>query len=137
MGSIMAFLLLTCGLLLLLPEAVVGGACVCPFIYNGKSYSSCTRDDARAMWCATEVDPDTKEMIKSKWQYCTNKEYGGNDIGRPCVFPFVYEGQTFNTCINKDSGDYWCATTRNYDKDGKWSLCADTRSPPSAGCKRQ
>ncbi|XP_060137181.1 uncharacterized protein LOC132592948 [Zootoca vivipara] len=115
----------------------VGQHCVCPFIYNGKSYSSCTKDDANAMWCATEVDPDTKEMIESKWKECKTKENGGNDDGRPCVFPFVYNGETFNTCTNKNAMGYWCATTGNYDKDGKWSICAHTRSPPSVGCKHQ
>ncbi|XP_060137542.1 epididymal sperm-binding protein 1-like [Zootoca vivipara] len=137
MGSIMAFLLLTCGLLLLLPEAVVGGACVCPFIYNGKSYSSCTNDSSIGMWCATEVDPDTKEMIKHKWKNCNTKEHGGNHQGQPCVFPFVYMGRSSKTCIKKFAMDYWCATTGNYDKDKKWSWCADTRSPPSVGCKHQ
>nr|XP_034991092.1 uncharacterized protein LOC118094646 [Zootoca vivipara] len=84
-------------------------------------------DDAIRWWCATEVDPDTKEVIESKWKHCETEENGGNDGGRPCVFPFVYKGQTFNTCINKGAKDYWCATTRNYDKDGKWSWCADTK----------
>ncbi|XP_060137179.1 epididymal sperm-binding protein 1-like [Zootoca vivipara] len=104
----------------------IGQHCVCPFIYNGKSYSSCTKDDANAVWCATEVDPDTKEMIESKWKECKTKENGGNDDGRPCVFPFVYNGETYNTCTNKNAMGYWCATTGNYDKDGKRSICAHT-----------
>ncbi|XP_053118999.1 epididymal sperm-binding protein 1-like isoform X4 [Hemicordylus capensis] len=58
-----------------------------------------------------------------------NREYGGNSGGRACVFPFTYKSRTFYKCTNEDAaqGRFWCATTGSYDKDKKWSYCADTR----------
>lgn len=53
-------------------------------------------------------------------------EHGGNSGGKSCVFPFVYKNQTFYTCTKEEKGRFWCATTRNYDKDLEWSYCADT-----------
>ncbi|XP_028559369.2 epididymal sperm-binding protein 1 [Podarcis muralis] len=127
MGSVIAFLLFTCGLLPLLTEATVDHPCVFPFIYKNKSYSSCTKDDHHELWCATSTDHGTKNMLQ--WKACSPKEYGGNDGGRACVFPYAYKNQTFYTCTNLDSqkGNFWCATTGSYDKDEKWSYCADTR----------
>nr|XP_034957546.1 epididymal sperm-binding protein 1-like [Zootoca vivipara] len=84
------------------------------------------------LWCSTKVGSDTDELIQSQWKTCDLKEYGGNDGERPCVLPFVYKGQTFDNCTKQDAtaGDFWCATTENYDKDGKWSYCADTGIQP-------
>ncbi|XP_060137182.1 matrix metalloproteinase-9-like [Zootoca vivipara] len=65
-------------------------------------------------------------------------EYGGNANGQPCVFPFTYKSWTFYTCSNEDDplGRFWCATTGDYDKDHKWSYCADTRlsTRPTGPC---
>ncbi|XP_033024663.1 epididymal sperm-binding protein 1-like [Lacerta agilis] len=104
----------------------VGIPCVFPFIYKDKSYSTCTKENHDDLWCATKVEPDTKEM--TEWKLCMPKESGGSAFGRACVFPFVYKGQTFDTCTTQDSpdGDFWCATTGNYDQDEKWSYCPDT-----------
>ncbi|XP_060137515.1 epididymal sperm-binding protein 1-like isoform X1 [Zootoca vivipara] len=103
--------------------------CVFPFVYKDVSYSSCTMRNDKHMWCATSVDHDSRRM--NGWKHCKTKEYGGNDGGRPCAFPFVFRGETFHTCINDDSQIIfsWCATTGSYDKDKKWSYCADTRVP--------
>ena len=70
----------------------------------------------------------------------------------PCVFPFVYEGTTYNACTTdwNDNGvarEYapWCATTPEIgqDADGQWSpwgMCGPTDQVPviayGPGCER-
>jgi hypothetical protein len=51
-----------------------------------------------------------------------------------CVFPFHYRGRLYNGCTDYDSngGQQWCATTSDYDVDGKWGVCdssADAACP--------
>lgn len=48
---------------------------------------------------------------------------GGNALGKPCVFPFQYNGQSYFTCINVEQPQYWCATTSNYDQDKERGNC--------------
>ncbi|XP_016851306.1 epididymal sperm-binding protein 1 [Anolis carolinensis] len=100
--------------------------CAFPFIFGGKSYSTCTKKGSAdgQLWCATTNNYERD----SKWKACSIQEYGGNSKGKVCVFPFIYKGKTFKRCTNENSSDgrFWCATTRNYDKDKQWSYCADT-----------
>ncbi|XP_026577895.1 matrix metalloproteinase-9-like [Pseudonaja textilis] len=117
-------LLFACNLLPVL-LAGKGSSCVFPFVFNGRPYSSCTRDGAidEQLWCSTTSNYDTDGL----WKPCVLQEHGGNSGGKSCVFPFVYKNQTFYTCTKEEKGRFWCATTRNYDKDLEWSYCADTR----------
>ncbi|XP_033025895.1 72 kDa type IV collagenase-like [Lacerta agilis] len=140
MASIITCLLYSWVLLPLLTASEVSSTeslpCKFPFIYNKKSYSACTRDGAgdNTLWCSTTDNYDRD----SKWKSCAIQEYGGNSNGQPCVFPFAYKSQTFYTCSNEDDphGRFWCATTGSYDKDKKWSYCADTRlsTNPTGPC---
>uniref|UniRef100_A0A8C4RNE8 Fibronectin type-II domain-containing protein n=1 Tax=Erpetoichthys calabaricus TaxID=27687 RepID=A0A8C4RNE8_ERPCA len=41
-----------------------------------------------------------------------------------CVFPFIYKGQTYNSCTMTDYSSLWCATTSNFDKDFQWTTCS-------------
>ncbi|XP_060112243.1 epididymal sperm-binding protein 1-like [Heteronotia binoei] len=100
--------------------------CVFPFTYNNTKYSTCTKEGSKFgwPWCATTSSYDKDH----KWKRCYEKEHGGNSNGKPCVFPFVYRHRKFYTCTDENSRPrmFWCATTSNFDKDEKWSYCADT-----------
>ncbi|XP_022790454.1 inactive carboxypeptidase-like protein X2 [Stylophora pistillata] len=40
-----------------------------------------------------------------------------------CVFPFMFKGERYFSCISYSFGRRWCATTPDFDKDGKWGKC--------------
>ena len=45
--------------------------CQFPFTYKGIQYSTCKLDHPSGKyWCATEVDPETNEMLEGKDGYC-------------------------------------------------------------------
>jgi hypothetical protein len=48
---------------------------------------------------------------------------GGSTSSDPCVFPFKYNGKLYYECITLDKNTPWCATTSDYDRDGKWGNC--------------
>ena len=47
-----------------------------------------------------------------------------------CVFPFTYDGQTYQACTDADNGGIpWCSTQvdgNNNHVDGEWGNCGDT-----------
>nr|XP_056720577.1 uncharacterized protein LOC130490792 [Euleptes europaea] len=102
-------------------------ACVFPFVFDGRRYSSCTMDGMmdEKLWCATTGNYDKD----NKWKHCSLEEYGGNSNGKPCIFPFVYKNRVFFTCTDesKAKGRFWCSTTINFDLEPQWSYCADIR----------
>ncbi|XP_060061207.1 cation-independent mannose-6-phosphate receptor isoform X2 [Erinaceus europaeus] len=48
--------------------------------------------------------------------------------GRPCVFPFLYNGKSYYECVVGNRAKLWCATTANYDRDRKWGFCRHSNS---------
>uniref|UniRef100_A0A670ZSK4 Matrix metalloproteinase-9 n=1 Tax=Pseudonaja textilis TaxID=8673 RepID=A0A670ZSK4_PSETE len=105
-----------------------GQKCVFPFVFEGKSYQSCTTDGRTDgyRWCATTGNFDRDK----KYGFCPNRDtavIGGNSQGDPCSFPFKFLGQTYNSCTSegRTDGKLWCATTNDYDADKKWGLCPD------------
>ncbi|XP_030641080.1 matrix metalloproteinase-9 [Chanos chanos] len=103
-----------------------GAICHFPFTFLGKSYSSCTtegREDGLP-WCSTTASFDEDK----KFGFCPSEllfTYGGNSNGRACVFPFVFDGETYNSCTTegRNDGYRWCATTSNFDTDKEYGFC--------------
>lgn len=49
---------------------------------------------------------------------------GVNEDGKACVFPFLYEGIRYYTCIDHDHNVPWCGTSTTEDADtGHWIDC--------------
>ncbi|KAM4692050.1 matrix metalloproteinase-9 [Rhinophrynus dorsalis] len=105
-----------------------GQPCVFPFIFDGTTYNSCTKDGRQDgyRWCSTTANYDEDR----KYGFCPNRDtavIGGNSQGDPCVFPFTFLGKTYDSCTSDGRGDrkMWCATTSSYDQDKKWGFCPD------------
>ncbi|XP_062854809.1 zinc finger protein 335-like [Trichomycterus rosablanca] len=103
-----------------------GAMCQFPFRFEGKSYSTCTtegRSDGLP-WCSTTANFDKDK----KYGFCPSEllyTYGGNGDDAECVFPFKFQGETYNSCTTegRDDGYRWCATTSDFDKDKKFGFC--------------
>lgn len=72
-------------------------------------------------------------FVPVEWNYkpCLRVEVYGTAIACPwkakndkcCVFPFTFKGKKHYKCIIDWVWMPWCATTSNFDKDGKWENC--------------
>ena len=51
----------------------------------------------------------------------------GPDTGSPCMFPFIWGGATYTSCVQ--SGDIaWCLTGADATSDSGWGVCNNTSS---------
>ncbi|XP_062058367.1 matrix metalloproteinase-9 [Lepus europaeus] len=103
-----------------------GAPCHFPFTFEGRSYTACTTDgrsDGMA-WCSTTADYDTDR----RFGFCPSERLytqDGNADGKPCEFPFIFQGRTYSACTTdgRSDGHRWCATTASYDKDKLYGFC--------------
>ncbi|XP_051780252.1 epididymal sperm-binding protein 1-like [Erpetoichthys calabaricus] len=114
----------TCSSVPLVTEKPKASSCVFPFIYKGQIYNSCTMTDYSIPWCATTSNYD-KDFL---WTTCSSAPVvTEKPKASSCVFPFIYKGQTYNSCTMTDYSSLWCATTSNYDKDFQWTTCSSQK----------
>merc|ERR1712058_136437 len=99
-----------------------GERCVFPFKYKGKEYKSCTYADSPTPWCSTMVD-SSGTAITNRWGDCDTSNcqvetssltqcttIAGPQTNLPCIFPFKYQGVTYNSCTTASLGTPWCST---------------------------
>ncbi|KAF7244738.1 72 kDa type IV collagenase [Varanus komodoensis] len=105
-----------------------GQPCKFPFKFQGNTYDSCTTEGRQDgyRWCGTTEDYDRDK----KFGFCPEtamSTVGGNSEGQPCVFPFTFLGNKYDSCTSsgRQDGKMWCSTTSNYDEDRKWGFCPD------------
>ena len=59
-----------------------------------------------------------------------------------CMFPFNFDGQTFNECLRDfETGNYWCPTTLDENgeyisNEGNWGFCDPLTCPPLQAIQR-
>lgn len=39
------------------------------------------------------------------------------------MFPFVFNGKSYEECVLEGRARLWCATTADYDRDHEWGFC--------------
>ncbi|NWX95254.1 MMP9 protein, partial [Nothoprocta ornata] len=103
-----------------------GASCHFPFIFEGRSYSHCITEGRTdgLPWCATTASYDTDK----RYGFCPSEllyTYGGNSDGSPCIFPFVFDGTSYDACTTdgRSDGYRWCSTTASFDRDKKYGFC--------------
>ncbi|NXJ89679.1 MMP9 protein, partial [Corythaixoides concolor] len=103
-----------------------GADCHFPFVFEGHSYSRCITEGRTdgLPWCATTASYDRDK----KYGFCPSEllyTNGGNSDGSPCVFPFIFDGTSYDSCTTdgRSDGYRWCATTANFDQDKKYGFC--------------
>jgi hypothetical protein len=66
---------------------------------------------ANAMCCRCGGGSEGSAVVPRPRTTCKTIGSRGVGAGHPCVFPFTFRGETFNTCTNKFfNGLSWCAT---------------------------
>uniref|UniRef100_S4RCQ8 72 kDa type IV collagenase n=1 Tax=Petromyzon marinus TaxID=7757 RepID=S4RCQ8_PETMA len=113
-----------------------GATCHFPFLFEGVEYTGCTAKGRKdgMLWCSTTADFDTD----AKYGFCPSESlmtFGGNGGGKPCKFPFVFLGETYDSCTatGRKDGYRWCSTTEDYDRDKLYGFCPSDAMATSGG----
>ncbi|XP_062968155.1 matrix metalloproteinase-9 [Cynocephalus volans] len=103
-----------------------GAPCHFPFTFEGRSYSACTTDGRSdgMLWCSTTANYEADR----RFGFCPSESLytqDGNGDGKPCKFPFIFEGRSYSACTTdgRSDGYRWCATTADYDQDKRYGFC--------------
>jgi len=93
--------------------------------------------------CRPQEGPIAPQTTCQVYEHQRIEFLGVPRVPKDCQFPFVYKGQTFESCTDFDEDDGpWCSTrtdpvtNEHIDKKGYWGLCNDTEicpSPPAEG----
>ena len=64
----------------------------------------------------------------------------GPDTGSHCMFPFIWGGATYTSCVQSGDGA-WCDTRADATSDSGWGVCNDNCTPimnrPKKECKEE
>ena len=52
------------------------------------------------------------------------------DPGKPCVFPFSYNGIEYNSCTHDRFQYFWCGVQYNVTDHSGWGICSSPDSCP-------
>ncbi|KAI3382015.1 hypothetical protein SNEBB_002226 [Seison nebaliae] len=94
--------------------------CVFPFLYNHKCYMECTDDfNAGQKFCGmTPFIRDRKHV-----RPCTDSDVGQiPKIVEGCVFPFIYNNECRNDCVDEGNSS-WCSSQPKYNDKSDRILC--------------
>ncbi|XP_013399870.1 uncharacterized protein LOC106166018 [Lingula anatina] len=73
--------------------------------------------------CVSPSSSSDRWMLEKFIRDPIRKTFGGNSEGMACVLPFIYQDTVYHSCITVNHNQPWCATTTNYDLDGRWGNC--------------
>ena len=88
-------------------KAVDGKKCVFPFKHEGKSYSSCTRDEHDQEWCSTSnhADGTYNTWNNCDLSSCTGKETSETYSGRAVIAYFLCMGHKSKSSNHRGKAD--------------------------------
>jgi len=88
------------------------------------NYCDCSGCEDEDDWSCGTCAASGSEPGAGTGSTCLTATHGWEQREVPCVFPFVYHGNTYFACTTDDHSAAWCATTSNYDNDGEWGECS-------------
>ena len=90
----------------------------CRMFYDVKSKGG------RFVFCKSDFIPQKSDLLGSTaFLKCEGGVISGPNRGKPCKFPFTYNGNQYKSCILDESTSFpWCATESNYS-DADWGYC--------------
>eukprot|EP00747_Dinoflagellata_sp_TGD_P140999 gnl/TRDRNA2_/TRDRNA2_176077_c0_seq20.p1 gnl/TRDRNA2_/TRDRNA2_176077_c0~~gnl/TRDRNA2_/TRDRNA2_176077_c0_seq20.p1 ORF type:complete len:809 (-),score=95.38 gnl/TRDRNA2_/TRDRNA2_176077_c0_seq20:5-2431(-) len=125
------------------PVTHPGCPCVFPYEFNQISYNQCTVTGWATPWCG--LTPRVYAGSTTGWTLCTSLCPGWLSIsngaalqrravtsGCGCIFPFVFQGATYNMCTTAAWSRAWCGTSALVlaGTSYGWIVCPNTCPQP-------